>query len=165
LIGWATAWSFDRLRLWIEKGIDPAVSLQRCLVYSIARLTIAFIWLYHGLVPKLLFHHPDELLPLLQGGVSADAALAVVNVVGVAEVFLGLMLLIRWRSRPLLLLTIAFMLFALVGVALTTPALLVAAFNPVTLNLSMIALAAIAYLAGVDVPSAATCLREQPENV
>src|SRR3954447_20784577 len=29
LIGWATAVSFDRLRLWIEKGIDPAVSLQR----------------------------------------------------------------------------------------------------------------------------------------
>src|SRR5277367_4423223 len=26
LLGWATAWSFDRLRLWIEKGIDPAAS-------------------------------------------------------------------------------------------------------------------------------------------
>jgi hypothetical protein len=23
LIGWATAWSFDRLRLWIERGIPP----------------------------------------------------------------------------------------------------------------------------------------------
>jgi hypothetical protein len=46
LIGWATAWSFDRLRLWIEKGIDPEVSLQRSLIYSIARLTVAFIWLY-----------------------------------------------------------------------------------------------------------------------
>ncbi|MFN0195890.1 MAG: hypothetical protein ACKVT0_04050, partial [Planctomycetaceae bacterium] len=29
LMGWATAWSFDRLRLWIEKGIDPAISAQR----------------------------------------------------------------------------------------------------------------------------------------
>lgn len=27
LIGWATAWSFDRLRLWLEDGVDPAVSL------------------------------------------------------------------------------------------------------------------------------------------
>jgi len=26
LIGWATAWSFDRLRLWLERGIDPGSS-------------------------------------------------------------------------------------------------------------------------------------------
>ena len=26
LIGWATAWSFARLRLWLEDGIDPGVS-------------------------------------------------------------------------------------------------------------------------------------------
>lgn len=26
-LGWATAWSFDRLRLWIERGVPPAESL------------------------------------------------------------------------------------------------------------------------------------------
>src|SRR6476469_5962648 len=26
LMGWATAWSFDRLRLWLERGVDPALS-------------------------------------------------------------------------------------------------------------------------------------------
>jgi hypothetical protein len=31
------------------------------LVYLVARSTIAFIWLYHGLVPKLLYHDPIEL--------------------------------------------------------------------------------------------------------
>jgi len=35
-LGWATAWSFDRLRLWIEQGIDPSVSLQRWLVNLLA---------------------------------------------------------------------------------------------------------------------------------
>jgi hypothetical protein len=29
LLGWATAWSFDRLRLWIEKGITPEASRDR----------------------------------------------------------------------------------------------------------------------------------------
>jgi hypothetical protein len=28
LMGWATAWSFDRLRLWLERGVDPAVSAR-----------------------------------------------------------------------------------------------------------------------------------------
>jgi len=29
LIGWATAWSFDRLRLWLEQGVDPSRALRR----------------------------------------------------------------------------------------------------------------------------------------
>src|SRR5215469_8438115 len=28
-LGWATAWSFDRLRVWIEHGIPPEVSRDR----------------------------------------------------------------------------------------------------------------------------------------
>ncbi|MEU9369367.1 hypothetical protein AB0D71_32770 [Streptomyces avermitilis] len=29
LMGWATAWSFDRLRLWLERGITPERALRR----------------------------------------------------------------------------------------------------------------------------------------
>lgn len=29
LLGWATAWSFDRLRLWLEEGIEPEESARR----------------------------------------------------------------------------------------------------------------------------------------
>ena len=32
LIGWATAWSFDRLRLWLERGTPPEHSLRRALL-------------------------------------------------------------------------------------------------------------------------------------
>lgn len=28
LLGWATAWSFDRLRLWLEEGIEPRQALR-----------------------------------------------------------------------------------------------------------------------------------------
>ena len=31
LVSWATAWSFDRLRLWLETGIPPEVSGRRLL--------------------------------------------------------------------------------------------------------------------------------------
>ena len=54
ILGWATAWSFDRLRLWLERGADPATLLERSLVHWIARASLAAIWLYHGIVPKLL---------------------------------------------------------------------------------------------------------------
>ena len=31
LLGWATAWSFDRLRLWVEDGTSPEESVRRLL--------------------------------------------------------------------------------------------------------------------------------------
>jgi hypothetical protein len=42
LLGWATAWSFDRLRLWIEQGVDPAQALRHALVYGITRITLGW---------------------------------------------------------------------------------------------------------------------------
>ena len=34
LMGWATAWSFDRLRLWLEDGVDPAQAMRQTLVHG-----------------------------------------------------------------------------------------------------------------------------------
>ncbi|MET9545904.1 hypothetical protein ABZY36_11420 [Streptomyces sp. NPDC006627] len=36
LMGWATAWSFDRLRLWLERGITP----ERALVHAAAEVAV-----------------------------------------------------------------------------------------------------------------------------
>jgi len=163
LIGWATAWSFDRLRLWIERDIPPATALRNSAIYGIARVSLAFIWIYHGLVPKLLLRHPDELALLARAGVSPAAAPALVRVLGAAEIAFGLALLVAWRSRPLLLATIALMLLATLGVAFSSPGMLGAAFNPVTLNLAVAALALVGYLVGADLPSARRCLRKRPE--
>jgi hypothetical protein len=40
LIGWATAWSFDRLALWLEEGIDPAAAARRSLVHAVAQVVL-----------------------------------------------------------------------------------------------------------------------------
>jgi hypothetical protein len=40
LLGWATAWSFDRLRLWLERGVPPEVSLRRALLDVGARVAV-----------------------------------------------------------------------------------------------------------------------------
>ncbi|WP_432545968.1 hypothetical protein [Kineococcus sp. SYSU DK004] len=36
-VGWATAWSFDRLRLWAQEGVDPARARDRALADVAAR--------------------------------------------------------------------------------------------------------------------------------
>lgn len=40
LMGWATAWSFDRLRLWCERGISPERSLLNALAELAARAAV-----------------------------------------------------------------------------------------------------------------------------
>ena len=110
----------------------------------LARVTVALIWLWHGIVPKLIFMHADELAPLTASGFSDAAARKLVTACGCVEVALGVLLLAVWRWRWPLWVTLVAMPLALTGVAVTTPYLLKAAFNPATLNLAMFVLAVIA---------------------
>jgi hypothetical protein len=48
LIGWATAWSFDRLRLWLEQRVDPEHAMRQTLVHLTARVALAAVFAYPG---------------------------------------------------------------------------------------------------------------------
>jgi hypothetical protein len=163
LLGWATAWSFDRLRLWLEKGIAPEVSRDRNLVYALARGMSAFIWLYHGLVPKLLYHNRAELDLLSRIGTAPQHLRSAASLAGVIEILFAILLIILWQQSWPLWTTLVFMIAGIPIVALTAPEYLSQAFNPVTLNLSLAAFAAIALITKRDLPSAAKCLRK-PET-
>lgn len=54
LLGWMTAFSFDVLARWVENGTTPEISFRTILAHAIARAGLALIWVYQGLVPKLL---------------------------------------------------------------------------------------------------------------
>ena len=159
LIGWATAWSFDRLRLWVETGTAPEITRTCTLIYTLARLAIVFVWLWHGLIPKLLFGNADELRMLHEAGLHAS----LLPWIGGAEVLIGLGGLALWRWRPYLLLTAAAMIAALIAVAAKSPAYLTAAFNPVTLNLPVFTLALVAWCAWPYTAFAGRCRRKAPK--
>lgn len=155
LIGWATSWSFDSLRLWIERGVPPELSRGYSLIHAICRWTIAGVWAWHGMAPKILWPSSDEIAMLAAAGVSS----VYLPWVGIAEVILAVVTIGTWRWRGFFLLNAAAMLVALVTVALQSPAYLVAAFNPVSLNGSVIALSLIGYLSSTQSPFAGRCLR------
>ncbi len=165
MIGWATAWSFDRLRIWLEQGIPPAVSARAAVVHVIARLGLAFTFAYHGLVPKLLGRDAIEVGLLLNAGVPAGGVDAALIVLGFAEIALAASLLVFWHRRWPALLGGAFAVVATVGVVLTSPQHLGSAFNPLTLNLGIACLAAIDALALPDAPNAGRCRRRPAEPV
>ncbi len=160
LIGWATAWSFDRLRLWIDRGVPPQVSMRMALIHALARLGIAFTWLWQGLVPKLMFENADERAMLAAAGLP----IGFLSVVGVLEIALAVLTLVLWRWRPFFLLNILLMIAALVAVGFQSPAYLFGAFNPVTLNAGVVVLSVIGYFSAVEIPSASRCLRHAPKE-
>jgi hypothetical protein len=160
LIGWATAWSFDRLRLWIDCGVPPQTSMRMALIHALARLGIAFTWLWQGLVPKLLFANPDEKTMMAAAGLP----LALLPAFGLLELAFAFLTIGLWRWRPFLVLNGLAMAGALIAVGLKSPSYLVGAFNPVTLNAGVAILSIIGYISSAEVPSASRCLRHAPKE-
>jgi hypothetical protein len=105
--------------------------------YNISRFAIAFIWLYHGLVPKLIFQHATE-LELINKGPLLGTADTTLLVAGVGEVLIGICVVVFWnRIWPVYFSLIGFVLLLVASVAVS-PGHAVHAFNPVTLTLSAI---------------------------
>jgi uncharacterized membrane protein YphA (DoxX/SURF4 family) len=163
LIGWATAWSFDRLRLWLERGVTPQVAARQAAIHAVARVGLATVFFYEGLVPKLLGPSQDEIAMLRAGGLPEGSVPAIVAALGGLEMLFGLALLATWRRSLGPWLCTLFAVSSLIAVALTAPRFLGAAFNPVTLNVAVLCLAVSDLLTTGLVPSAARCKR-RPER-
>lgn len=164
LLGWATAWSFDCLRRWVEDGVSPEISIQRALVHGLCRASLAFVWIYQGLVPKLLARHPRELALVQAGPVPDSLAMGALTVFGVGELGFGLALLWFWRDRRLFVAAALLPLALTVGAIAATPGVMMGPFNPVVLTVAVVALSAAGYLVGEDVPTAKRCLRSPPDE-
>ena len=110
--------------------------------YILSRISLALIFFYHGLVPKLLFASSQEiemnekLLPFM----SERAALLSS---GYGEVIYALCLVIFIRSKLLLIPAIAFASLATIALLVALPHMFTHAFNPFSINLAVISLAAI----------------------
>jgi len=159
LIGWATAWSFDRLRLWLEDRVDPAQAVRQTLVHVVSRLALAAVFAYQGAIPKLVARHADELAMLEDAGIPATAGSMALTALGTCELAIAAALLVAWCRRWPAWVSLALMPIATAVVGVHSPRFLTAAFNPFALNVAVAALAAIDLLVLAGVPSASHCLR------
>jgi hypothetical protein len=165
LIGWATAWSFDRLRLWLEQDVDPEHALRQSLIHVISRVALAAVFAYQGVVPKLLTRNVDEVAMLRDAGLAAGVAGFAVPALGILELSFAAALIVAWHRRWPMFVCLALMLLATAAVGMISPRYFQAAFNPLTLNLSVAGLASIDLLVLGHIPSAAHCLRRpSPEQ-
>lgn len=165
LFGYATAWSFDMLRIWLERGIAPAITIQRAVIHYACVAILSLLWLYEGLVPKLMFPEAGELQVFRAASIFPGAADNVLlPMLGVAEIVMGIVTVLGHRSRTIYIVQ-CLLLTGLAATALAgMPELAASPFNPITLTVPMLALAWIAAITADGVPSAGRCLRRVPEG-
>jgi hypothetical protein len=163
--GWATAWSFDRLRLWLEQGIAPEHARNQAIAHATAVTGLAGAWIYQGVVPKLLAVDADEVRLWRSAlGFSERSARRAVRAAGAAEVVAGILTIRGSRQRwPFVATAIAMPILAL-SAAKADRRAFTRAFNPASLNWSMAALAIVALATADDLPSGRRPLRAAPDR-
>ncbi|MDI4647176.1 DoxX-like family protein [Cohnella hashimotonis] len=159
LFGWATAWSFDALRLWLDRGVPPEESLLRAKLHALSIAVLSLCWAYSGLVPKLLYPAASGELDLLRAlGWFPGIEAAMTSALGVCELLVAGT--VAFTRSPRLLTLQAVAVCALTAAALTgTPALLYAPFNPFVLAMLMLAATFAARWTRKGLPSAKRCRR------
>ena len=162
IFGWGTAWSFDRLRLWIERGIEPERSRNQTAAHLVSVASVAFVWIYHGIIPKVLFPDAGELDLFRAVGMSFGHPRLELAALGIAEAAFGFACLRWWRSRWPFVITLVSMPVLILTSLLADGSAFVRPFNPVSLNLSIMAIAGIALLTRDDLPSGRLPLRQPP---
>jgi DoxX-like family len=164
VFGWATAWSFDRLRLWLEDGTPPERTRNQAIAHTIAVDGLAGVFAYQGLVPKVWKLDGGE-VAIWQGlGLPERRASRVVRAVGAVEAAFAVATVARANKRWPFVVALAAMPALAIGAAKADRSILTKAFNPASLGLTVAALAGVALATKEGRPSGRRPLRRAPDR-
>lgn len=162
LMGWATALSFDVLKRWLEQGEAPRSQYIRFFYSYGLALLFAFVWMYQGLIPKILAKHPEEMAMVASAFSTSPAqTLSIVFGIGIAEVLFGLLWLFYRKKKHLFALQLVIFPLLTIAAIGAVPETAVHPFNPVTFNVALLTLSLIGYFSSGDVPTAKSCKRKR----
>jgi hypothetical protein len=164
IFGWATAWSFDRLRLWLEEGTPPECTRDQAIAHAIAVGGLAGVFAYQGLVPKVWKLDGGEVAIWHGLGLSHRRATRVVRAVGAAEAAFAVVTVARSNKRWPFVIALAAMPTLVIDVAKDDRSILTKAFNPVSLGFAVAGLAGVALATKEGRPSGRRPLRRAPDR-
>jgi len=125
------------------RNVSDMTARRQAIAHGASVVGIVGAWLYHGLVPKLWKVDADEQTFFRVIGLGPTATRRAVRATGVAEVVFAAVMAGNVRRRWPFALTLAAMPPLAIGAGVTDPKLLTKAFNPVSLNLVIAALAVV----------------------
>ncbi|MCG2608934.1 DoxX-like family protein [Acinetobacter sp. SM34] len=108
------------------------------------QITLAVLWIYQGLIPKILFQSTAEIAIWQSMGLELALAKICVALSGMIEMMFGCTFVIWPRAILIHQLNILGLSGLLLLIMLTNPLQLTTAFNPVVMNMAMISLSMLA---------------------
>ncbi len=115
------------------------------LINIISRFILAFVFLYHGIVPKILWLDSTEILLIELHNLSFKTE-HVAMLGGAFEIVLAVLVIFYKKSLLPIYTTIILFIVLLIDVSIIQPNLLIKAFNPLTMNVMSISLGVIIIL-------------------
>jgi uncharacterized membrane protein YphA (DoxX/SURF4 family) len=107
----------------------------------VARLCLGFIWIYLGLVSKILFPVPFEQEVVRKTGLYLFSPALTIGAIGVFEIFLGIWLISGFRERLACIVTSGFILVLMILAVMVEPMLLAGPFGGMVKNAALFVLA------------------------
>jgi uncharacterized membrane protein YphA (DoxX/SURF4 family) len=111
------------------------------LLKRVARLCLGFIWVYLGLVPKLLTPVPLEHDVVRRTGLYFSSPDLTIRMIGVFEIILGLWLVTGFREKLACAITSGFLIVLMVLAVIEEPMLLAGPFGGMAKNTALLVLA------------------------
>ena len=124
----------------LPPGDDAAASVEKT-----ARVALALVWLYEGLVPKILFATPHEIDLVARSHLYWPTPRAMLVFVGLCEIAGGLWLLSGRATRAAAALCAALVLVVSAACAVLEPGVLYHPFGGLSKNVALLACAAAVY--------------------
>lgn len=107
-------------------------------------VTLAVLWIYQGLVPKIIYKVIEEQLFWQFTGIQFIPLPRLIELSGLVEIVFGVSFLIWRQSKIVHYLNIIAMLFFLLVVTVIYPFYFIQAFNPFVMNIAMLGLSVVA---------------------
>jgi uncharacterized membrane protein YphA (DoxX/SURF4 family) len=112
----------------------------------ISRTALGLVWFYEGLVPKILFLRADEVGLVQASHLVWRTPELTLRILGVAQMLVGLWLLIGFAERSAVLIATSWMLILIVLVASGNPSMLIDPYGALVKDLCLIACAITVWL-------------------
>lgn len=111
----------------------------------ISRYGLAFVFFYHGLVPKIIWYSSIERSLVMAHNINISAPV-ISLIAGVMEILLAFAITFYSRSLIPVYIAAVLLVMLLFDVGLMMPELLIEAFNPVSMNISALVLCYVVHL-------------------
>ena len=111
------------------------------LLKRVARFCLGFIWIYLGLVPKLLMPVPLEHEVVRRTGLYLSSPGLTIQMIGVFEIGLGIWLITGYKERLACIVTSGFLIILMILAVMVEPLLLAGPFGGMAKNSAVLVLA------------------------